>query len=452
MKNLIIFILVVITVVTGFVAAKSTLRMSVEGLEGKTEKIVRGDLSLPINAVGEIYPFRRVEIKSEASGEVIEIAKHPGDRVSVGDLIIRLQKDDEQRNVNRARLDLDMASARLEEAKIALQQANTAELQNAEAQVMQAEANVRFAKFRKDKLDSLPEEQRSPEESLERATTYRTQLALLNVSKANLESAKLNIPKAVQAVKQAESAFNTTQNNLADAEKRLAKTDIISPLDGIVADIRTQIGEVIQGGKTTLTGGTVLAVLLDVDRLIVKAEVDESDIGRVLNIAPPWARPGHDGSVQMPANLPEATSTMEHLPVITVESFRNDEFTGIIERVFPEARKLSNVVTYLVDVVIISDNKDLLLPGMRADVGFTSEFASNVVLCPNEAIKEGPKGKLGVYIPKEGESPDEHATKFVACRFGLDNGNYNEVIEGLAEGDVVYTKLPAQRDRDRKKK
>lgn len=445
MKNVIIFVLVVATLITGFVAAKSTLRMSVQGMEGKTEKIIISDLTLPINATGEIRPKQRVEIKSEASGEVIEIRKRAGDQVMAGDILIRLQPDDEQRNVNRATLDLRRASASLEEARINLMQAETADLQSAEAKVNQLQSSSRFAQFQREKFLNLPPAQRSEEELLQKTTTLDSQTAQLNAAKASLKWAKLNIPKAKQAVLQAQANFETFENNLADVQKRLTKTDIVSPIDGIVADIKTQIGEVIQGGKTTLTGGTVLAIVLDFDQLLVRAEVDESDIGRVLKIAPPWARPGHDGSVQMPDNVADAAASMEHLPVITVESFRSDEFTGVIERIYPESRTLSGVVTYLVDVVIVSENKNRLLPGMRADVRFTSEHASNVVLCPNEAIHEGPNGKLGVYIPKKSESPDERETQFVECQFGLDNGTYSEVREGLSKGDTVYTKLPMKR-------
>jgi hypothetical protein len=68
------------------------------------------------------------------------------------------------------------------------------------------------------------------------------------------------------------------------------------------------------------------------------------------------------------------------------------------------------------------------------------------VLCPNEAIKEGPDGRLGVYIPEPGSSPQDRKTKFVPCRFGLDNGAYSEVVEGLTEGMTVYTKLPEQKE------
>ncbi len=456
MKNVIIGVLVICTVVAVYMAATSRLRMSSIGIEGKREKIIRGDLTVPIDATGQIRPGRRVEAKAEASGEVIAIHKQAGERVRAGDLLIQLQPDDEERSVNRAKLELDIAKARLETAKIILEQAKTADRASARAQVDQLEASLEYARFRKEKIEKLKPDQRSEEEVLQRDTAFRSQKAQLDAARAALAKVEHAISRAQQEVLQAEAAYESARNNLGDAQKRLSKTDIVAPIEGIVGDIRVQIGEVIQGGKTTFTGGTVLAVLLDVDKLIVRAEVDESDIGRVLAIAPPWAKPGNDGSVPVPDDFAAAAAEREHLPKITVESFRDQEFAGIIERVYPEPRNVSGVVTYNVDVVITSENRSMLLSGMRADVRFTSDHAENVLLCPNEAIREGPSGKLGVYIPKKDALPTERATEFVECRLGLDNGNYSEVLEGLTEGTEVYTKLPARtrddKDKDRRKK
>ena len=453
MKNTIIGILLLATIVTGYLAAKSMLRISLEGIEGRTAKLIRGDLTLPINATGEVKPARRVEIKAEASGEVIEIHKQAGSRVQVGDLIIRLQPDEEERIVSRARLDLEIAEARLTTARITLEQARTADMVAAQSRLKQLEESFRFQKFRLKKLAELPTELRNEEEMLQRETIYLSQQAQVESARADLHRARFAISRAEQDLKQADAAHKAAKDNLADALKRLTKTEIISPMDGIIGDIRTQVGSVIQGGKTTLTGGSVLAVVLDVDKLIVKAEVDESDIGRILEIAPAWAKPGNDGSVVMPEDPAVAAEAIEHRPTITVESFREQEFQGVIERIYPEPRILSGVVTYVVDVVITSDNRRLLLPGMRADVRFTSEHVEDALLCPNEAIREGPKGQLGVYIPKPGAPPTERQTEFVPCRFGLDNGIYSEVLcEALTEGLKVYTKLPAKQDRERDKK
>jgi HlyD family secretion protein/macrolide-specific efflux system membrane fusion protein len=449
MKNFFILALVIGVVVLGYVAASSKLRMSMASFEGKTVAIKRGDLTLPINATGEIKPARRVEIKSEASGEVIEIARQAGERVEAGDLIIRLQPDDEQRNVDRARQDLEIAEAKLEESKLRLQQAKTADLQTAEARVAELAEQLRLAIYRKDKLAALPEHQRNDEEMLQRSTGYESAKAQLAAGKANLEVARIAVPRLEQAVIQAEASKTTAETILGDAQKRLSKTDIVAPIPGVVADIKAQIGDVIQGGKTTLTGGTVLAILLDMDKLVVRAEVDEADIGRVLRIAPSWAQPGRDPSIRPPDDWKGAVEADEHPPVITVESFRNEEFLGVIERVYPEPVVINNVVTYPTDVVIAGENRSKLLPRMRADVRFTSEHVEGALLCPNEAIRVGEGGDYGVFKKVEAATPDESPTKFVACKFGLSDGNQSEVLSGLSEGDEVYVKLPIEREKDR---
>jgi len=452
MKNFIIVILLLTTLVVGYFAA-TTLRMPLENLSGKTEKIVRADLTLPINATGEVRPGLRIELKSEASGEVIEIAKRGGDRVKKGDLLIRLNKDDEQRSADRATQELQIAEARMNSAKIIVELAKGADLANAQAQVDQLVPMVTYAKFRKEKLEQLPDTQKNDEEVVQRDTEYQRQIAQLESAKAGLEKAKLAIPRAEYEYAQTQASHESAKATLADAQKRLTKTDIVAPIDGLVADVKVQIGEVIQGGKNTITGGTVLAIILDDNKVLVRAEVDESDIGRVLDIAPPWAKPGHDGSVQMPAGAERADVPIEHAPEISVESFREQKFAGLIERIYPESKNLGGVVTYLVDVMVTGENRTLLLPGMRAEVKFTSEFVANALLCPNEAVKESGSGKLGVYIPKPGGIPNEHETEFVPCKFGLDNGNFSEIREGnLKVGDSVYTKLPAKRDSDKPKK
>ena len=147
----------------------------------------------------------------------------------------------------------------------------------------------------------------------------------------------------------------------------------------------------------------------------------------------------------------EMAAKYDRLATITVETYPDDQFEGIIERIYPEPRTIQNVTTYLVDVVIVSENKDKLLPGMRAEVEFTSEHRENVVLCPNEAIRTGPNGDYGVYVPAESTAEEERPVEFIPCNIGLTDGAMTEIREGIEEGTVVYTRLPAKtRSDDRK--
>lgn len=452
LKNALIAILALCTIAGGYYLFINTVRIAAPGARGTTAKVHRGDLTLPITATGSIRPSRRVEIKAEASGEVIEIGKYAGDRVRKGDLLILLNPVDEQRSVSRANHEVAIGEAQLADLKLALEQAETADLNSAKAKILQLEPGIALAKFRYEKILGLEDHQRNEEEVLQRRTTLASQKAQLDAAKAGLKRAELAVPRARQAIKQTEARVAASKDTLEDAKKRLAKTRIVSPIDGIVGDLRVQIGEVIQGGKSTITGGTVLAVIQDIDRILVRAEVDEADIAGVLDIAPPWAKPGNDGSTPMPVDVYAAAATMDQLPEIGVEAFREETFQGVIERIHPEPRTISNVVTFVVDVVITSDNRAKLLAGMRADVEFTAQHVSGVILCPNEAIREGPTGKLGVYVPEKDAVSGVVRAKFVACRFGLDNGAYSEVREGLSEGDVVFTKVPAKLQDDERDK
>jgi multidrug efflux pump subunit AcrA (membrane-fusion protein) len=452
MKNAVIVILVLATLGFGYFTVQSKLKMPL-GDKGKTAKIVRSDLTLPINATGEIKAARRIVVKAEASGEIIEILKEAGQQVHEGELLIRLDEEEEQRSVERAKLDVQITEARLIEAQTNLEQTQTADIQAAQARVDQIQASLEYTKFQQTKVEELPADKRLPDELVQRNSAYRSQLAQLEGAKADLAKVRLSGERAEQLVAQAKATHETAKRNLEDANRRLKETKIIAPIDGILAVVPRHKGEVIQGGKTTFTGGTELALILDTSKMVVRAEVDEADIGRVLDIAPPWAQPGNDGSVRPPGTLEKALEEVEHLPKITVEAFREEEFVGVIERLYPEPKIINNVVTYQVDVLILGENRSKLLPGMRADVSFTSEHIADAVLCPNEAIREGPNGELGVYVPPAEPAAEGAEPEFIVCKVGLSNGSFSEIKEGLKEGTMVYTKMPriVAKKKDKKK-
>ena len=368
-----------------------------------------------------------------------------GERVEEGELLIQLDRSEEQRNRDRAQQELDRGKALLEAARLRLQQRKTADLDSAKADVATIEATLPYYKFRAERAEQSHKAEEGvfhEEELLQRQTTYQNQLAQLAASRARLAAVQISILQAEQEVAQMEATYASAQSVMGDAEERLEKTDIMAPCAGIIGNVFVQEGEVIQGGKTTITGGTLLAEVLDVSRLLVQAEVDEADIAAVQRIAPPWAKPGNDGSFVMPEDLEAAAALAEQLPKVTVEAFRDEDFEGVIERIYPVSRSVSGVTTYMVDVVLTSQGREKLFAGMRAEVEFTAEKVEDVLLCPNEAISRGPLDERGVYIPVKGEDPEGPDREFVPCKIGLDNGVYCEIREGLKEGDTVYTKLP----------
>ena len=93
----------------------------------------------------------------------------------------------------------------------------------------------------------------------------------------------------------------------------------------------------------------------------------------------------------------------------------------------------------------------MICSGMRGEVEFTSDPVTNVVLCPNDAIRRGPSGQLGVYVAAVGAGLDESQTKFTPCEIGISDGAMTEIVSGVLEDTQVFTKLPVK-PRSKKKR
>jgi HlyD family secretion protein len=215
-----------------------------------------------------------------------------------------------------------------------------------------------------------------------------------------------------------------------------------------------QKGEVIQGGRTTFTGGTVLMEIADVSEIFAEVNVDEADIGQVRLLAPPSARPG---SSTQPASLPEGVIEKGEPVEVTVETFKDEKFFGQIERISPQSENTGGIAKFKVRIRINSDNRDKLvgLLNTQAEAHFTAKSVRDALLVSYDAIQKDPNGEdYGVYVPFTPPGKDKAEAKFKKVKFGVDNGVDVEVKEGLKEGDVVYTKLPqkTQKEKDAEEK
>ncbi|MFI3262749.1 MAG: efflux RND transporter periplasmic adaptor subunit, partial [Rikenellaceae bacterium] len=138
--------------------------------------------------------------------------------------------------------------------------------------------------------------------------------------------------------------YETSKNNLKIAKNSLERSainlgyaTIYSPIDGVVISKDVEEGQTVASSFSTPTLFTIAADLRD---MRVIADVDEADIGNVV-----------EGQTAQ----------------FTVDAFPGDIFEGTITQVRQEAIIESNVVTY--EVVISADNPDLKLkPGLTANV------------------------------------------------------------------------------------
>jgi len=192
-----------------------------------------------------------------------------------------------------------------------------------------------------------------------------------------------------------DAARSQGPSELKHWEDTYKPTPIVAPLSGVIILRNVVVGQ-------TVDGTTVIYAMSD--KLIVKADVDETDIGRV-----------HMGM---------ATS-------ITLDSYPNQPIDGKVFQILYEGVNTSNVITY--GVKIEPQNvPPFFRSQMTANISLIANKKDNVVLLPEAAIRPSSTGERQVMIP----GPDGKPTPRVV-QVGLETGDQAEITDGIAAGDKV---------------
>jgi macrolide-specific efflux system membrane fusion protein len=189
---------------------------------------------------------------------------------------------------------------------------------------------------------------------------------------------------------------------LARWEELYKPTPLVAPLNGSVIARNVEPGQTVSGSD---------AVLILSDRLVLKAQVDETDMAQI--------------------RLGQSVG-------IVLDAFGKEKLSGVVEHIAFEAKTVNNVTIYEVDV-LPSHVPPYMRSGMTANLTFHVEEKLNVLLLPTAAVKtEGGTSVVTVPTPKGKSVP-------VPVQTGLSNGKQVEILSGIAEGDAVLISdgLPA---------
>lgn len=191
------------------------------------------------------------------------------------------------------------------------------------------------------------------------------------------------------------------EKELKTWEEIYKPTPLISPMDGVIIARRMEPGQ-------TVTSQDVPLVMSD--RLVVKAQVDETDIGHL--------RVGQKVEV-------------------TLDAYPNVKIWGTVSHIAYESKLVNNVTMYEVDV-LPEKVPPFMRSGMTANLTFIVEEKENVLLIPQEAVilGKGSKEETKVFLSPSGEDA-KGKRKSIAIVTGIADGKKIEVKEGLAEGEVV---------------
>ncbi|MGZ8848553.1 MAG: efflux RND transporter periplasmic adaptor subunit [Pyrinomonadaceae bacterium] len=451
-----IIIAVSAVAVLGLIVIISVIATRTDQAEVTTVKVdVRPELRSTVTASGEVRPIRYIKLTSEVPGRILEIYVNPGDQVTVGQALVRVDPTQLQSS---------------QEAQFAATQASLNDVQNSRNAVASArqglvvaEASVSQAQ---QSMVSTQIDLRTAERELKRATNlveanvmsraeYDAARDRFEQAKAKLEAANIAVREANERANQQRAAVKEAQTSVRSSEMRANQQQAIlrgqssqrekatqySPLNGVIADIPTRVGEY----AVSALSSTPLMTIADMSTINVEVNVDETEIANV--------DVGQQAKVKV-----DALGEKEITAVVTQKNplaiAKSDTQGGLSNRVNVQEAKEFKVTLELRDLP--DEERAKLRPGMSATATVTTKTKNNVIAVPLQAIveKAPPAPSPGPTItgsapPVPGEKPKElkgvyvldksNKVKFVEVTTGITGESDIEITSGLSAGAEVIT-------------
>lgn len=318
-----------------------------------TQDVARGDVVNTITASGAVEAENSVPLIFKSSAVIKAIYVKEGQKVKKGDLLA--EQDDTDL---RAQYQQQLANLKSAEAKLALARAGARE-----EDVRQTEQTVNSARITYDQskanfdryLDLFRQGAVSKVDRDKAESDYMLAEAKYIQAREQLKAQKAgnrpeDILSAEASVESARAQMQIAQNNLDSAR-------LTAPSDGVIGLVGAVVGQRTNGAGSSSSSEDGFITLIS-DRLRVRAQVNEADIGR---------------------------AAVGQKPYFTVNSFPGRRFAGVLESISPKAVTVSNVQLY--DVIIALDQQDVPLKvGMPASVTIVVDQKEGVLLLPKIAV------------------------------------------------------------------
>lgn len=279
----------------------------------------RGDLVRTVSAPGSIEPRTLVKISSQVSAKIVALPFREGDVVKAGDVVVRLDPQDLLAQLASAQASLTIEEARLDGSK----------------------ADLINARLDFERVSQLHETGDAP--------------------KSELDTAEARYLQAQSQLKALEGSILVAKANIERVQKDIENTTITSPIDGTVTALNTEVGETAIVG-TTNTPGSVIMEVADRSRMLLKAQVDET------NIAP--VKIGQTAKV-------------------FINAYDDRDYTGTVERIGLK-RQVSTQGTgyFIIEIAMDLKEGETLLSGLSASTDIAVETLFDVIRVPSQAVLE----------------------------------------------------------------
>lgn len=310
-----------------------------------------GNVETKAVATGNVEPRYEVEIKPQISGIIAELKKEAGQMVKQGEIIATIKVIPEM-------VQLNSAESRVNVAEISLKQIE--EVYKRDQQLYQQGV----------------------------------------IAQEEFETSKANYQKAVEERNTAQSELEIVRDGISKNSNVSSTTQIRSTITGMILDIPVKVGNsVIQANN--FNDGTTIATVADMNDMIFKGKVDETEIGRI-----------HEG---MPIKL-------------TIGAMESRKLDAQLEYVSPKGVEENGAIQFEIKAALQVPEDAFIRAGYSANAEIVLKRADSVLTIPESTV-EFDGDSTFVYLLKQ-EKPEQVFEK-KQIEIGLSDGINIEVKSGL---------------------
>lgn len=344
----------------------------------KVQKVMRGNLPMRLKISATADVWEKTVIKSEVSGTIQTINAKVGDWIRNQHPLIKIDDTEKQLDVDRARSAKlqNLSNYLIKEGLIQYDQPQISEEQKLEIKSLKEKYQATLAQFEKGKVSE----------------------AELDKAQENYDRARIYSGGLREEVLKATERLTDATVTLKQSELNLRRTDIRSPFEGQVSEIRVSKGEKVGMGQELLK-------VVNLNTVYLKGFALESEIRHL--------KPGVKTRIKF-------------------EAYPDRYFEGELSSVTPEVNAENKTITVYVKV----DNREhLIMPGMHAEIDIEYKVFENVLKIPHQAYTIR-SDKPVVFAIK-----DLNGNKGVADWRYVELADRNDeeivVTSGLEEGELI---------------
>ena len=315
------------------------------------------DISKVTVITGKIEPRDEVSVKPQISGIITHLYKQAGDMVSAGEVIAKVK------------VIPDMG-----------------QLSSAEARVRLAGINLKQAQVDFDREESL----------------YRQRL----VSEEEYDKQKQALSQAREEMAAAQDALEVVRDGVSKSNANASSTLIRSTISGLILDVPVKVGNTVVLSNT-FNDGTTIATVANMNDLIFRGNIDETEVGRLV----------------------------EGMPMkITVGALQDLRFDAVLEYVSPKAVENNGANQFEVKAAVTAVRDGKIRSGYSANAEIVLAKAENVLSVPESAIEFSGDSTFVYVVGGTGEQKTYRRTHVVT---GLSDGVNIEIKSGFTTKDKV---------------